>query len=574
MRLATRLFIASGLIILATVVGLVSAADGYLRRGLEVETADELEREARLVAALLVTDSSAWPEEARRLGALIGRRVTLVDEEGRVRGDTEFDRASLPRLESHGARPEVVAARRDGVGRNRRVSASTNAAQLYVAVRGGPPGLAAVRISAPLDAVDAHVADVQRAVLGAGVFALVAAAVLAWLSSLVLARPLVQLGDAAREIAAGRAPTVPESRIPEVARHIMALRGMHEELATRFTQLQRERQETHAVLEAMSDGVIVASRRGDVTACNAAGRRLLAFREGTPLPPVGELFHEKRARDLLRRLVAGADVEQEELEVEGRTLLATGRTLPDGGTLLVLRDVTALRRLEHVRRDFVANVSHELKTPLTSIAGYAETLAAEAGADGQTHRFAETILGNARRMQRLVDDLLDLSRIESGGWRPATDIVELEPAVREAWAPLADGARTGGVTFELAVSPEAHAVPVDPDALRQILTNLFTNALRHTAAGGRIRAGAELVQDSVRLFVSDTGSGIPAAHLPRIFERFYRVDPGRSRAQGGTGLGLAIVKHLVEAHGGRVEAQSALGRGTTIRMTFPPTSPA
>jgi len=570
MRLATRLFVASGLIILATLVGLVSAADGYLRRGLEVETADELERDARLIAALLLPDSTAWPEEARRLGAIIGRRITLVDSAGRVRGDTEFDRASLPRLQNHGTRPEIVAARRDGVGRDRRVSASTNAPQLYVAVGGGPPGLAAVRISAPLDAVDAHVGDVQRAVLGAGVFALVAAALLAWLASVVLARPLVQLGDAAREIAAGRPPTFPESRIPEVSRHIMALRGMHEELGSRFTQLQRDRQETRAVLEAMSDGVIVADRRGDVTACNAAGRRLLAFREGAPLPPVGELFHEKRARDLLRRLVAGAEVEQEELEVEGRTLLAAGRTLPDGGTLLVLRDVTALRRLEHVRRDFVANVSHELKTPLTSIAGYAETLAGEAAADVQTHRFAETILGNARRMQRLVDDLLDLSRIESGGWQPATDIVELEPAVRDAWAPFVERARAGDVTLELAIPPEAHAVPVDPDALRQILTNLFANALRHTTAGGRIRVGAELVQDSVRLFVSDTGSGIPAEHLPRIFERFYRVDPGRSREQGGTGLGLAIVKHLVEAHGGRVEAESALGRGTTIRMTFPP----
>jgi signal transduction histidine kinase len=573
-RLATRLFIASGLIILATVVGLVAAADGYLRRGLEVETADELEREARLVAALLVPDSGVWPEEARRLGALIGRRVTLVDSGGRVRGDTEFDRASLSRLENHGARPEIAAASRDGVGRDRRVSASTNAAQLYVAVSGGPPGLVSVRVSAPLDAVDAHIGAVQRAVLGAGLFALLAAAALAWLSSVVLARPLVQLGDAARDIAAGRTPAFPESRLPEVSRHIMALRGMHEELSSRFGQLQRERQETRAVLEAMSDGVIVADRRGDVIACNTAGRRLLAFREGAPLPPVGELFHEKRARDLLRRLVAGTDLEQEEIQVEGRTLLATGRTLPDGGTLLVLRDVTALRRLEQVRRDFVANVSHELKTPLTSIAGYAETLVAEPAAGEQTRRFAETILGNAHRMQRLVDDLLDLSRIESGGWRPVIDIVELEPVVREAWAPFAEQAGVAGVTFETAVAPEAHAVPVDPGALRQVLTNLFANAVRHTAAGGRIRAGAELVQDSVRLFVSDTGSGIPAEHLPRIFERFYRVDPGRSRAQGGTGLGLSIVKHLVEAHGGHVEAESGLGRGTTIRVTFPATPPA
>jgi signal transduction histidine kinase len=348
---------------------------------------------------------------------------------------------------------------------------------------------------------------------------------------------------------------------------------MHEELAVRFAQLQRERQETRAVLEAMSDGVIVADRRGDVTACNGAGRRLLAFREGAPLPPVGELFHEKRARDLLRRLVAGAVLEQEEVQVEGRTLLATGRTLPDGGTLLVLRDVTALRRLEQVRRDFVANVSHELKTPLTSIAGWAETIAAERATGDDTRRFAETILANARRMQRLVDDLLDLSRIESGGWQPAIDIVELDVAVRDAWAPFAEQARATGVTFETAVAPEAHAVPADPGALRQILINLFANALRHTPAGGRIRAGAELVQDCVSLFVTDTGSGIPAAHLPRIFERFYRVDPGRSREQGGTGLGLAIVKHLVEAHGGRVEAESALGRGTTIRLTFPSSPP-
>jgi signal transduction histidine kinase/HAMP domain-containing protein len=573
-RLATRLFVGSGLIILATVVTLVAAAGNHLRRGLELETAEELERDARLVAALLVADSAAWPEEARRLGALIDRRITLVDVEGRVRGDTEFDRASLARLENHGSRPEIAAAAAHGVGRDRRVSASTNAPQLYVAVRGGPATLAAVRVSAPLDAVAAHVGALQRAVVGAGVFALVAAAALAWLASVVVARPLVRLGDAARDIAAGRPPAFPESRIPEVARHIMALRSMHEELGSRFTQLQHERQETHAVLDAMTDGVIVADRRGDVTACNAAGRRLLAFRDGAPLPPVGELFHEKRARDLLRRLVAGADVEQEELEVEGRTLLATGRTLPDGGTLLVLRDVTALRRLEHVRRDFVANVSHELKTPLTSIVGYAETLSAESAGRVQTQRFADTILGNARRMQQLVDDLLDLSRIESGGWEPATDIVELEPVVGDAWAPFTERAAAAGVAFEVAVAPDAHAVPVDRDALRQVLTNLFDNALRHTPASGRIRVVADLVQDSVRLSVADTGSGIPAEHLPRIFERFYRVDPGRSREQGGTGLGLSIVKHLVEAHGGRVEAESTLGRGTTIRMTFPPNPPA
>jgi len=570
MKLSSRLFIASALLVTATVIGLIAETDRVLRDGLEEEVAAGLERDARLVAGLLTPDTAAWPEEARRLGHLINRRVTVVDSAGRVRGDTEFDRTSLPGLENHGTRPEIVAASRDGVGQNQRRSASTNARQMYVAVRGGPPPLLVARVSAPLTAVDEQVWAMQRAILGAGLFALFAAALLAWIAGRFLARPLVQLADAAQAIAGGRPPIFPASRIAEVGRHIFALRAMHDELAGRFAELRREREETRTVLEAMSDGVIAANAQGRIVACNTAARRLLGFPEPAPLPPLAELFHEKRARDLLRRLLAGADVEQLELELEGRVLLATGRTLPDGGTLLVLRDVTALRRLESVRRDFVANVSHELKTPLTSIAGYAETLAGETTADPHTRQFAETILANARRMQVLVDDLLDLSRIESGGWQPTIDVVELEPAIREAWAPLAERAAEAGVTFTVSVPPEAHAVPADRDALRQILTNLYSNALRHTPPQGSVRVGAELVQDSVRLFVSDNGSGIPTEHLPRIFERFYRVDPGRSREQGGTGLGLAIVKHLVEAHGGRIEAESTLGRGTTIRIAFPP----
>jgi signal transduction histidine kinase len=172
-------------------------------------------------------------------------------------------------------------------------------------------------------------------------------------------------------------------------------------------------------------------------------------------------------------------------------------------------------------------------------------------------------------MQRLVDELLDLSRIESGGWQPLRRVIELDPAARDAWTPFADRAAANRISFDVAVSPEAHALPADADALRQVFTNLFENALRHTPPGGRIRVAADLVADSVRLSVGDNGTGIPSDHLPRIFERFYRVDAGRAREQGGSGLGLAIVKHLVEAHGGHVDAESALGKGTTIRMTFP-----
>jgi signal transduction histidine kinase len=286
------------------------------------------------------------------------------------------------------------------------------------------------------------------------------------------------------------------------------------------------------------------------------------------MPPLGELFHDRPHRALMREVLSGATVERRELDLGDRTVVISARPLEGGRRLLVLSDVTDLRRLETVRRDFVANVSHELKTPLTAIAGYAETLAAESG-DAQASGFAQTIVDNAQRMQRLVDDLLDLSRIESGGWRPEPGPVQIDGAAREAWRPFVERAAARRVAFETRVTPAASAITVDPEAFRQILTNLFDNALRHTPPGGRITIGAEPYGTEVLVRVADTGSGIPAEHLARIFERFYRVDPARSRQQGGTGLGLAIVKHLVEAHGGRVDAKSELGRGTTILLFFP-----
>jgi two-component system, OmpR family, phosphate regulon sensor histidine kinase PhoR len=268
----------------------------------------------------------------------------------------------------------------------------------------------------------------------------------------------------------------------------------------------------------------------------------------------------------MREVLSGATVEGRELRLGGRMVVFSARPLEEGGTLLVLSDVTDLRRLETVRRDFVANVSHELKTPLTAIAGYAETLAAEAS-DAQSVGFAQTIVANARRMQRLVDDLLDLSRIESGAWEHEPQQIGVEAAAREAWEPFTDRAAERRILLETAAN--SATINGDPDALRQIFTNLFDNALRHTPAGGRIRVAPERSGVGTLVRVTDTGTGIPAEHLPRIFERFYRVDPGRSRQEGGTGLGLSIVKHLVEAHGGRVDAESELGRGTTILLYFP-----
>ena len=574
MRLATRLFASMALLVAAAVVGSIIATDILLRRHLEAEIADELQREARLLAVFTPADSSKWPEFAALAGGRLGRRVTLIDPEGHVRGDTEFDRASLSHLQNHRDRPEVRAAldSASGVGMNQRLSASTNERQMYVAVRGGPPGLAVVRVSTTLASVDAQVHAWQRAVAAAGLVMLLAAAVVAWMLAGFLARPLLNITAAARDIATGRAAEFPDVSVPELANHVDALRAMHHELERRFDDLRREREESRTLLESLSDGVLAADRRGIVVSINAAARRLLGYGPTEPLPPLAELFHDRQHRALMREIMAGGVVDRRELDFGDRSVVVSARPFEDGGTLLVLNDVTDVRRLETIRRDFVANVSHELKTPLTAIAGYAETLAAETPASSETQRFAQVILENAQRMQRLVDDLLDLSRIESGGWQPEPENVDVEAAAREAWNPFEARASERGVRFETAVTNSAATALVDPDALRQIFTNLFDNALRHTQPKGSIRVVAERAAIDGRcvlIRVVDTGSGIPADHLPRIFERFYRVDPGRSRQEGGTGLGLAIVKHLVEAHGGRVEAESELGRGTTILLYFP-----
>ena len=567
MKLATRLFLTTSLLAALAVAGLAVAADRLLRRYLEDEIAHGLEREGLLIASLLPADSSRWPDVARQLGASVGHRLTLIDPTGRVRGDTEFDRASLGGLENHLMRPEVQQALASGEGRGRRLSASTNERRMYVALRGGPPGLAIVRLSTTLAAVDAQVGAVQSAVALAGFAAVLGAGVLAWIVSREVARPLVQLGAAARAIADGRRPEFPDARVPEVAQHVVALRAMHEQLDERFAELVREREETAALIETMTDGVLAADARGAIVTLNRAARRLLGYGADDPLPALAGLFHEKAARDLVETLLAGGEAEPHELERGGRALLVTGRALPNGGALLVIRDVSELRRLEAVRRDFVANVSHELKTPLTSIAGYAETLATE-DAGKETERFARTILNNAHRMQRLVDDLLDLSRIESGRWQPSCERADVAAIAAEAWSAFADRARDGRVEFTVAATAGG-GVTADPDALRQIFTNLFDNALRHTPAGGRIKVSVDRAPGGVSVAVADTGSGIAPEHLPRIFERFYRADPGRSREEGGTGLGLAIVKHLVEAHGGRVEARSILAKGTTVSIFFP-----
>ncbi len=387
-----------------------------------------------------------------------------------------------------------------------------------------------------------------------------------------IARPVEDLRSVARALADGDMTRRPSLRgSGEVGELAEALRRLAEQSTSRMGALRAEEALLVALTESLNEGVIAVDARQRVVRINETARQILRLREPVPFP-ADYLPRDRTMRDALADVLRGEVATPSEVRVDDRTLSLTARPLPDGGAILALYDLTPFRKLEAVRRDFVANVSHELRTPLTVITGFVETLADEELPPDLRRQFVGMTASNVRRMQRIVDDLLDLSRIESGGWLPKPGDLELRAVTNEILAPLQDQAASKGVCIEAQLAEQAGRVYADPTAVRQVLSNLTQNALRHTAQG-RVTIFSERSEEGVWLGVRDTGSGIAEAHLPRIFERFYRADPGRARDAGGTGLGLAIVRHLVEAHGGRVRAESVLGAGTTIAALFPNAPP-
>lgn len=570
MTLSGRLVAGSIALLAGAMAIMVGASEISLRRDMERALARSLETEARIVASALPADSMQWARAVRRLAGSGGHRITLIDSAGRVRADNEVSDATLPFVENHRTRPEVEAALAGPDGTAVRRSVTVGEDLLYVAVRGGP-GI--VRVAAPYAPVQDTLDRVRRAVVWAAIFALLAGSVAALIASRSITGPLRRITVAARAIAGGREPILPDTGIPDVNALVLALREMHRELTARFDAVRREQARIAAVVESMLEGVIAADARGAVALANTAAHRLLGYPPDASLPGIDELFRAKAAREVVSDVRAGESVTGREIELEGRTILASARPLPQGGAVLVLHDLTEVRRLQVMRRDFVANVSHELKTPLTSISGYAETLIADRPDTEVAERFLHIILNNARRMQRLVDGLLDLSRVESGHWQPVPERLDVASMAREAWDGLGDRVAERGGELLLDVAPDSTTVVSDPDALRQVLTNFLDNALRYSPTGAPVTITARRQDQGTIVSVRDRGPGIPAEHLSRIFERFYRADPSRAREEGGTGLGLAIVKHLVEAQGGRVWAVSRIGEGTTVNAWIPDTTP-
>ncbi len=376
MIFARRLMAGTVAVLLVTVLVLVIFAERSLRGDLERDVQSSLEGEARLVRAALPADSLAWPEFVIRFGRAGAVRVTLIDRSGRVRADTDVPPAELRTVENHGHRPEVLAAMAGGTGTAKRRSATIGSDLMYVQV-------------------DAVVGSTQRSVLLAALLAVVLGSVLAWAAGRSIARPLTETAEAARAIAAGAEPRFPHSGIPDVEAMVAALRGMHEELDARFDALRRKQAETQALVNAMVEGVLSCDARGRVVTANPAARRMLGYPADRTIPELQVLFHHKDAREAVDATLRGETVPDREVLLDTRTCLLSARPLPGGGAVVVLHDLTDVRRLETIRRDFVANVSHELKTPITSITGAPDAAAGGRSARPLTDRIGTLAAGAA-----------------------------------------------------------------------------------------------------------------------------------------------------------------------------------
>jgi two-component system phosphate regulon sensor histidine kinase PhoR len=587
-RLSVQLLAPVFAVVLAIVlVAALYWSTAFQRIYLQALTA-RLEREAHLAA-----DALPWGVaggELDRLCALhareIGGRISVVAADGRVLGESE---EASEGLENHAERPEILAARASGTGVSTRFSAALGYDMLYVAVADRRASdIRFVRLALPLRGLDSARSLVRRTLAYGLIAAIALGGLSAWAFSRRLAARIHRIEALSREILTG-GEDVPggagEDELGALEQHLVELAR---EMRAQLARTETERAKLEAVLRSMADGVVVLDREGRILLCNRAAREQLE------LSTRGDLVGAHLS--LVCRIPEIATLIEEALRVSGtrlreidfpgretnRVLSASAVTVVEEaaalGVILMLHDVTRIRQFEAMRADFVANVSHELRTPLTAIRGYAETLLGGALRDpDHAAEFVGVIQRHSERLTRLIDDLLTVSDLELGRAeirpRPLS-VAELVPPPIEM---LRQKAEERNVEVHAEVADHLPRVLGDRDRLEQVLINLIDNAIKYSGGGSRVRIVARALDGeqppAVEIAICDDGIGIPEKDIPRLTERFYRVDRARSREVGGTGLGLAIVKHIVQAHGGLLGIESTLGRGTTVRVTLPVAPP-
>lgn len=510
---------------------------------------------------------------AAQEGQAAGARATIIDASGKVLADSETNPAQM---ENHAQRAEFAAALAGKTGENERRSAALGVPFLYVAA---PISGGAVRLAYPLSDIEAVEAQVRRQLLWGSAIASLIALLIATGASIWISRRLERIVDVAARIERGDLRArVNENPMDEIGRVAAAIDKTAQQVERSFAAVRSSQRQLETLLNSMQDAVIAVSSDGLVRWANHKMDRLVP--QHTRLnAPVVETIRDPDFLAAVKTATSTKDVKTARATsiVPGRAFDVTAAPLPDGGVVAVLRDLTETERVEKTRRDFIANVSHELRTPLTSIQGYTETLLDTIPEEPvSTREFLEIIRKNTARMSRLTEDLLTLARVESGETRFETEPVPPVELLHDAEESFREMARGQGIELQIMDSHNGSGsveslplVLADREAIHQVFSNLIDNAMKYGRGGGRVELGARAAQRGIEFYVRDFGAGISSEHLPRLFERFYRVDKARSRESGGTGLGLAIAKHITRAHGGSIRAESELNHGSMFVFTLP-----
>ena len=513
----------------------------------------------------------------KQIGQRTDTRVTLLTKDGVVIADSEFNASEM---DNHRYRPEIIAANTADIGQSRRYSKTLQKPMLYVAVSAmaSSGNLGYIRTALPTQRIDEEINYLRRVIIiAASLTALIALFIGYWLA-MSFARPLRQMTLIAKNYAHGRYQLrIPSQRRDEIGDLARSLNQMADISSQRFDIIKTERDQLSTILKSMNEGVITVTSEGLITHVNAAACRMLRTSGERCL---GQALKDIDGSDNLDQ--AFRQCQQQQTSVE-RTIQLDGYTFSRhyrlhvtllkqshrADAILVLQDITAVQRIDKMRADFVANASHELKTPITAIRGFAETLIEDDTIDHAIQqRFMRKIHGQSIRLSALVSDLLALSRLESNDEAYNTQ-VDLQRVVQRVCANLQAVAQTQQVTLELQTKDGPVTLLGDDNALGQMATNLIDNAIKYTAAKGTVTVALTVTEGLAVLAVKDNGLGIDESDQERIFERFYRVDKARSQSLGGTGLGLAIVKHIVQSHKGRLQLKSKLNQGSTFTITIP-----
>lgn len=579
--LVWRTAVSFGLLLALVMGGLSLYLSTYFNHSYQQLLQQSLQAEARLVADRVAARLSENPPEpaveeiitvyAQSLNA----RVTIIQPDGRVLAESDAD---IAEMENHLDRPEVQSALQGKLATQTRYSSTLNITMLYAAapiVRDGQI-LGAARLSVSLETIHGNVRRIQGTVLAATLVALLGGLLLAFGIATYTTRPLKQLTGIVRGFTGGEVPLIlPSERRDEIGQLYTAFQTMAQQLNQQINALQTERGKLEAVLANITDGIVIVDGKGLVQLINPAAQ--LLFRgdvENTHQKSLIEVVRHHQLVELWRRSRQSGEQETITLEITPDRLFIQGiasplhqAELPDT-TLMLFQDLTRVRRLETVRRDFVSNVSHELRTPLASLKALTETLQEGALEDPPAaRRFLQRMETEIDNLTQMVHELLELSKIESNRVplkrRPVDPCEMAGPAVER----MQLQAERAGLTLRMECLAGLPQVRADPKRLTQVLINLIHNAIKFTPPGGEIVVSGDCQDNQVRFWVRDTGVGIAEDMLPRIFERFYKAD--RSRSGGGTGLGLSIARHIIEAHGGRIWAESVINQGSTFFFTLP-----